>query len=382
MMFLKLILLLSLVIVAIYAVIIFFISIGWMMTKTEIHQQELKSVSIIVAARNEEASILDCLNSIKKQNYPEQLFEVIIIDDHSTDDTSELVTKFCQDHPQFSLIRMSDPNLFGKKNAIRQGILRSKNEIILTTDADCIVPPDWVRSMVSLFDEEVMMVVGLIQFEKERTIFEKMQSLEMLALMGSTAGSIYYSKPLMCTGANLAYRRIVFDEVGGFEGNIGIPTGDDVFLMKKVEERFPKSIRVNKIKESVVSTKAKENLRSFLDQRIRWASKGFGNLSIQNKIVSMSVFLLSFWMVILLLTGLFTLGKPNVGLPILEICLILFGIKCFIDFLLLFLAASFFKKLSLLIWFIPEQLLYVFYVVGVGLGANFKRYQWKGRKYH
>ena len=184
----------------------------------------------------------------------------------------------------------------------------------------------------------------------------------------------------MCNGANLAYPKSVFDEVNGFEGIDNKASGDDVLLMYKIQKKHPRSIRFMKTEFGIVYTKAQQNWKGFVQQRKRWASKGFSAMNKETRAVSLLVYFHSFSLILLPILSLLCLRNSAIYLPFMEICLILGLIKCFIDFLLLFLAASFFKKKMLLIYFLPEQILYLFYISVIGLVGTVGKYEWKGRQ--
>lgn len=354
-------------------------------TKIESHSiiepQGKVKVSIIIAARNEEETISNCLNSILKQSYSRENMEVIIIDDHSTDATNKKVQVFCEKQDIFRLITLSSLAITGKKQAISAGINIASGELIITTDADCIMGTNWLSAIVRFYKQtKAKMIVAPVSFFGEKSIFEKMQSLELMALMISGGSSLYFNKAIMCNGANLAYTREAFDEVNGFEGIDITASGDDVLLMYKIKHYYPKGVQFIKSEESFVYTKAKSTLKEFFNQRKRWASKSFTSFNSETKGVSLLVYFFNFMLPVFFFSLLFYDSKSCFYPSFLRIGLIILAIKCIIDFLLLFLAATFFKKRRLLIYFLPEQFLYILYVVLIGLLGRIGTYEWKGRK--
>ncbi len=336
-------------------------------------------VSVIIPARNEEQNIINCLTSIINQRYPNQQFELIVIDDSSTDTTNKKIQQFCEDHVTCKLITLIDKELTGKKNAIRKAVEIAKGELIVTTDADCIMGDHWLSTIVACYKQSgAKMIVGPVSFYDEKTIFEKMQSLEFMSLIACGGGSLYFNKAIMCNGANLAYTKQIFNEVNGYEGIDDIASGDDVLLMYKIQQCYPKGIHFLKHTDAIVYTKAKSTLKEFIEQRKRWASKGFKILNTETKYVSLIVYLFN-CVLIVLITGFFCLPTTSLHLIFFEISLIIIGIKCIIDFLLLFLAASFFKKKIFLVYFLPEQFIYILYIVVVGLFGIKRKYKWKDR---
>lgn len=365
---------------AAYVIMIALFSYGWIRTRCSAAASSQKvSVAVIIAARNEEHMIAGCLEAIMMQSYPAGLMEIIVIDDHSEDDTSGIVRKYISNSGNIQLLHAEGR---GKKAAIATGIKNTSAELIITTDADCRMNKNWIESIVSFYEQSnAAMIVGPVMFSNESSVFQKMQSLELIALQGSTAGALYFNKAIMCNGANLAYTRSAFNDTGGFKDIDRGASGDDVLLMYKIGKRYKNGIKFLKNTDAIVSTSAKETLREFSEQRKRWASKGFDAFNAETKSVSVIVYMLS---VLIILTGLlsaFTSVKPGIGLSFFQICLILTGIKCVFDFLLLFLAASFYNKERYLYLFLPEQFIYILYVILIGMAGSKKRFEWKGRKF-
>lgn len=363
-----------------YAGMIAFFSYGWMKTKhLKTPSSRKVRVAVIVAARNEENNIASCLEALMAQSYPAEKTEIIIVNDHSEDNTSAIVRKYIREGGNIQLL---DTEEKGKKAAIAKAIKNTSAELIITTDADCIMAEKWIETIVSFYEHsKAVMIVGPVAFHNEGSLFEKMQSLELMALLGSTGGALYFDKAIMCNGANLAYTRQIFNELEGFKGIDQGASGDDVLLMYKVSRRYKNKIKFLKDQDAIVSTSAKATLKEFTEQRKRWSSKGFGAFNAETKYVSLIVYMFS---ALIILTGIlsgFSSVKSGICLSFFRICLILMGIKCVFDFLLLFLAASFYNKKRYLYLFLPLQFIYILYVVIIGLLGSSKKYEWKGRKF-
>lgn len=337
-------------------------------------------VSIIIAARNEEMNLKKCLDAILSQNYPKEKLEILVVDDHSDDSTLEIIRSYSEKNSCIKCLALPE-NVVGKKQAIALAVATSRGELIVTTDADCVMGTNWLSSIVSFYKKtEAKMIVAPVAFHNENSVFEKMQSLEFMALISSGGASLYFKKAIMCNGANLAFTKEVFAEVKGLDEKDKKASGDDVLLMYKINNQYPGKVHFLKNEEAIVYTKAKETVGQFAKQRKRWASKGFFALNAETKRVSVLIYLFNAYLVFVPAIGAFYLAySPFYGLFI-GICLILLGIKCFIDFLLLFLSASFFDKKAFLIFFLPEQIIYMIYVVVVGLLGSIGKYEWKGRK--
>ncbi|MEO1712759.1 MAG: glycosyltransferase, partial [Bacteroidota bacterium] len=188
---------------------------------------------VLIPARNEEASITACLHSLQAQNYPDHLWSCLVVDDHSTDQTRAQITSF-QD-PRIKLLTLTKEDVGGKKQALQLGIDQSSEPIILTTDADCILPSDWLRSMAYHFEQkEAWFVSGNVVFSPERNGFERFQALDLLGMMGLTMAGIASGMMHLGNGANLGFSREAFLAVGGYTGNAERASGDDVFLAQKI----------------------------------------------------------------------------------------------------------------------------------------------------
>ena len=361
-----------------YFAIIFIYTIGWFRLKTS---QSVKGklntkVSIIVPARNEEKNILNILKKLTQQNYPKENFEIIVVDDNSTDNTAEKVTAFVNKHPgyQIQIIQLTEENPAAayKKKAITKAIEASKGELIITTDADCIMHKNWLQSFVSFYiTEKPQMIVGPVSFYNESSIFEKLQSFEFLSLIAITAGAIRIRRPIMCNGANLAYQKSAFFKVGGF-GNDSFSSGDDVFLLLKIKRQFGnKSVRFLKNLDVIVFTEPKKNLKEFIHQRIRWASK--------NKVYDKKILLVSFTVYItnlLLILGIIlALFIP----AIFKTIVISMIIKMLIDLPILFGITKFVNQRKMMFYAFPLIILYPIYVIITGALGIVGNYQWKGR---
>jgi biofilm PGA synthesis N-glycosyltransferase PgaC len=332
-------------------------------------------VSIIIAARNEEKNIVSCLNSLLKQNYPKHLFELIVVDDDSTDSTAVLVQVLAaktSDIP-IKLIK-ANPLRPGKKNAISTGIENTNGKLIITTDADCVMGNQWLSSIVSFYEKyHPKMIIGPVVIHEANIGLEFLQSMEMMSLMAFTAAFCYRNKPIMSNGANLAYERSAFMEVKGFEGIDQLASGDDVLLMNKFANKFPGEIKFLRSQEAIVSTKAQAGIRQFINQRIRWSSKGIANMSLASILVAAIVGSINIALSSCLFLSFFY-GKFA------GIFLMLLALKSIVDYALLNTVSDFFKKRIQVKYFLASQLLYSFYVMLILFLGMRKRYEWKGRK--
>ena len=329
-------------------------------------------LSVLIAARNEAAHIEACLQSILSQAYPPELMEVLVIDDHSTDDTAHLAANIKD--TRLRLLSLKEGH--GKKAAIAKGISAANSELIVCTDADCIVPPNWLTYISSFYEKSAAKFIAApVNFHQERNHFEQFQSLDFIGMMGITGAGIQLRFMHMCNGANLAYPKAVFQEVGGFEGIDGLASGDDMLLLQKIAARYPQDIGFLKNKNATVLTSAMPNWRSFLQQRLRWASKSSHYLEWQVTAISAIVFL---GCVNLLLSLLLI---PVWGASLFLVFLVQLIVKSVADFLFLKQISHFFGRSDLLSHFGYAQVLHISYILSIGIWAMVKTdYSWKGRK--
>lgn len=341
------------------------------------HHQPKIFFSIIIPARNEENNIANCISSILKQTYPNHLFEIIIIDDHSTDDTAKIVSNFQQQHQNIVLIKLQD-ELDGKKlnaykkKAIELAITRAKGDWIITTDADCTLQLNWLL----LYDEYILknnslLVAAPVMFIKENTVLSIFQYIDFMALQAATAATVSAGFHSMCNGANLAYNKNTFIEVDGFKGIDNIASGDDMLLMNKIKAKHPKRIGYLFSKQAIATTTAMPNWKAFLNQRIRWASKAD---KYEDK--TLLPVLLGIYLLNLLLFTLFFIGLFNWKLLLLNFILI--AIKTIIEWRFIKLAATFFGKVNF-VQYALLQPLHISYMVIAGWLGKFGTYHWKGR---
>ncbi|MFM7079297.1 MAG: glycosyltransferase, partial [Bacteroidota bacterium] len=229
------------------------------------------SVSIVVPVRNEAKNIKALLDDLTSQDFPCEKLEILISDDQSDDQTASIVADYCDQSSNNIIWIPSIPHQpTGKKAALTRAIDLSKNEIVLTTDADCRIGRGWVRSMASAFSvAEVNMVTGFVVTSDHESFLSRLEQLDQLVLSAVGAVSVLSGKPLLCSGANIGFRKKAFIEVGGYAYGAKDPSGDDTYLML----RMCPAVRFNKDSEAVVSTSSHLRLKDLIQQRIRWASK-------------------------------------------------------------------------------------------------------------
>ncbi len=336
------------------------------------------TICVIVPARNEAKRIAACLQSIVAQQYPAKLLEIIAIDDHSTDETAHIIAQF----EQVRLLRLSDYLLPDevlnayKKKAIETAIAQTKQDLIVSTDADCVLPPTWLASIAQAYEQgNAHIIAAPVQYIEANSFVEQFQSLDIAGMMVATGASLHLRLSAMCNGANLAYRRDTFYEVGGFAGINHLASGDDMLLMAKILERYPKGAIFLQQLSATVGTYAQNTWREFAQQRLRWASK---SRSYQDRRITWllgGVYLFN-----LSIIASITVGLITQYMPLLYIGLAQFAAKNIIDAVFLGVACRFFKRTDLLWYFFPAQIMHVFYIVIIGTLGNMGVYSWKGRR--
>lgn len=379
--------LISFFILFLYTVIIIYYRQSWCGIKNyeteEVVQGEKIFISIIIAARNEEKAIVSCLSSIKNQTYAADAFEIILVDDHSADATVATVQSLKIEN--LKIIQLKDVtgeskiNSY-KKKAIESAITIAKGDLIITTDADCIVPPAWLETFAIFYMQKkpvfIAAPVVYADYFSADSFFTKLlkifQSLDFMTLQGITGASVSKGFHNMCNGANLAYTKEVFVEVNGFEGIDAIASGDDMLLMDKIQKNYPKRIQFLKSVHAIVETQPAASLKEFMNQRIRWASKADRYTDRKITFVLLLVYIFNAWIFITAIASFFS----NSSFYVLLLMLI---VKTSAELFFLYPVANFFNKLKLLWWFVPAQPFHIIYTIVAGWLGKFGSYTWKGR---
>ena len=330
-------------------------------------------VSVVVAARNEAGTIEKCLSSILGQDYPRNKYEVIVVDDNSTDSTADLVKKMSRKFRNLRVHKLSprhSETIGRKPESIALAVSVAKGEIILTTDADCQVPKTWLKSMTKNFAEDVMCQAGPVGEVQTGSFMNKVESLEFMSLIVTGAGLIGAGRPIICNGANLAYRKSAFKAVQGFEGTVS--SNDDETLMQRIFNRNLGKVRFVADPEAVVQTESNNKLWSFLKQRLRWAAK---KGRYEDKTILAELVLLYFFFFVLLGAAGASFFVPELRIPV----AIMFGVKIVLDYLAMRRGTRLLKqKLNGLVFLVAE-LFHVPYIVFTGAVGQFVSQEWKGR---
>ena len=352
-----------------YAACVLVLWRAWQNPRTITKKQDsFPFITVVVAARNEAQNIEALLRDLSQQNY--SLYEVIVVDDHSDDNTVQIAQHVTQEYTSFKVIRSPQS---GKKLALTEGVKHAQGSIIVTTDADCRVPAHWLSSIAIYFQQpEVKMVLGGVRI-RQKNFFHDLQAIEFSSLIGSAAATANRGYPTMCNGANIAYRKTVFEDVNGYSGNTHVPSGDDEFLMRKIKALYPAGIYFMNDAQSVVTTQPNETVGAFIRQRLRWAGKWRYNTSVYTALLAVYIFLIQ--AITLLCWALLFFSDER-----LQVTAILFlATKAFCEFLFLRSVCRFLGCRWNGLAFMTLQFIYPFYVTGIGLFAHFIPQRWKGR---
>ncbi len=350
-------------------------------------------ISVIIPARNEEQNISACLDSLCAQSYAKHLFEVIVVNDHSTDRTVELVNGYASQNIKcIDLADYIDSTLNAyKKKAIEVAIQQSTGDLIVTTDADCILQVNWLQTIAAFYEAyQPAFIAAPVLINCSNGFIEKFQALDFMVLQGITGASVHKKIHSMCNGANLAYEKTAFEEVGGFKDIDNIASGDDMLLMHKIYKLYPDRVLFLKSKDAIVQTAPVKTIRQFFDQRIRWASKA--SLFDDKRIftVLLLVYLFNLVLILLPIISLFNhttlliinlpTGQAGYQLSIIQLWLWLLFLKTLLELFFLFPVASFFGKQNMLKIFPVMQPFHIIYTVIAGFLGKFGTYTWKDRK--
>ena len=332
-------------------------------------------VSVIIPFRNEEDNILLNLRSVEALDYPEEKFEVIYVDDSSTDNSLEILKSSIEKKNIKVLSFPEEPGeIARKKRAVNFGIENSVGEVIVTTDADCFHSPDWLLSLLSVFDDKTGFISGPVEFIDDNNIFAEIQKIEFTGLVLAGAGLIAMDSPVICNGANIAYRKSIFESLNGFQDNIHVSSGDDGFLMQKIHKDGIYDVKFCLDKKAIVKTKPSDSIPNFYQQRKRWASK---SIYYSDKKLIIKLILIFFFYLGLVIQFIFGLLVSKIFFFLLFESLF---IKTLLEFLILKMGNKILFPALKLRYFILAELFQIPYILLSGIAGLFGNFTWKERK--
>jgi len=325
---------------------------------SEVSKEPETFVSVVVACRNEQEALPCLLNCLTTQNFPENLFEVIIVNDNSEDKTYEIAAGF----KGISNFLPLNNRGIGKKQALRTGINAAKGNLIITTDADCTMGKNWIRTIAAFFEiNKDDLIICPVQIDSVPGFFGKLEELEFLSLQGITAASALCKNPTMCNGANLVFTKGAYlahsdklhDEIN---------SGDDIFLLHSLKEKNQSKISWLESPDAIVTTKPSSSFGSYIKQRSRWISKGRAYEDRDTIVLGIVTFI---GVILQISYLLFSLIYPALIWVFLSVVVL----KSIPDFLILMNTSARYRSRKLMRWFLPVQLIYPFYVLAVVIYA-------------
>ena len=363
------------VVIMLYVLLVLIFWLGWEKAVPCIAAGSGFPVTIVVAVRNEEDNIRQLLADIRQQAYPHDLLELILVDDHSEDNTVAIIADFIAQAGAIScqLIKLTSGT--GKKKALAAAIDRAHHELILTTDGDCRLPPNWVGRMVACFaNDSVQLVSGPVRMMPRETFWQRLQAIEFSSLISAGAATLTLGWPTMANAANLAFRKTAYKAV--LPGQPGqqtrVSSGDDVFLLHGIHRQFKQAIVFCRDQEAIVDTGPAKNLPAFYQQRKRWSGKWQFYRDVPTQLLAVFIFLVNLVVValpVLVFFGWLTwVSAVNLLL-----------IKIVFEYFYLREVQKFFKTKFLLFEFVILALGYPLYVILMAMAGFMGNYNWKGR---
>jgi cellulose synthase/poly-beta-1,6-N-acetylglucosamine synthase-like glycosyltransferase len=367
------------IIAALYITLIGVLYVAYQKVKpfTLVINKPKNQFTIIIPFRNEAKNLEALLSSIDSINYPKSLYEIILVDDDSNDNSVDIIKGFkTEKFANLSIIKNNRQSNSPKKDAIQTAISHAKFEWIITTDADCTVPSLWLQTFDSFIQlKSPKLIVPPVTYQASNSFLDNFQLHDFLSLQTATVGGFGINNPFLCNGANLCYAKSAFIELNGFDGNNHIVSGDDLFFLEKVKRAYPNDVHYLKSSDAIVSTKPEPTIKTLFYQRVRWASKTSAYDNLFSKILAFSVLLMNASIIV-------TLVFVLIGLLSWQILMVLFACKFSADFFFIWKSSNFYKQNHSLMFYPFSSMIYPFFVVSVSVYSMFFKYKWKGRSFN
>lgn len=354
--------------VLLYLVQIAVMTFAVLRSRDEIDASARPFVSVVIAARDEEQHLAACLESTLNQSSGRQSFEVVVVNDHSTDRTEMICQEFASRYANLSYLNArEDSQLRGKTNALDQGIEEAKGEIILITDADCTVPSTWVEWTANRYGKSVGIVGGLT-LQKAETWFEGIQSLDWAYLLGLAASTMSLRIPLSTIGNNLSFRKSAYKDVGGYR-RIPFSVTEDFMLFQAIVQTKNWNYICPIDPRVLVTSQPCSGWRELIRQKHRWGTGG-----LDMNLTGLSIGAIGFGLNILLLLAL-VLGDYVIAVGSLLA-------KMGAEFSFLYTVLRKLRHLRILRYFLWFEVYFICYVLVLPFLVFFGgRVVWKGRTY-
>lgn len=333
------------------------------------------SFTIIIPFRNEAAQLPALIHSLNTLKFPKEAFEIIFVDDASNDTSINVIKSNIDASIKFSILKNIPTSNAPKKDAITLAVSKAKHTWILTTDADCQVPINWLweyHNAINAFSPT--MLCAPVAIKNSKGFMAQFQQLDTYSLQGVTMGSFGINRPIMCNGANLGFNKEAFYKVQGYKGNNHIASGDDVFLLEKMNATFPGQVHFIKSNAAVVTTRALKSWGAIINQRVRWASKTSKVKNIYATALGLLVLIVNFLCIALLLLG-FIKAVSWIGVTV------FIGLKIYADGLFVNAIKKWFNHKLPFIYLLRAGFVYPFVVFIVSIKSIRGKYVWKDRDY-
>jgi cellulose synthase/poly-beta-1,6-N-acetylglucosamine synthase-like glycosyltransferase len=356
--------------VSIYAVILVYFALAWYRNR---HQSssfsglETVFISVVVPYRNEAVSLPALMEALAKQHLATDLFEVIAVNDHSEDGGREWLSRQTLFEGALRLVNAKE---YGKKNALKEGILAAKGSLIVTVDADCIPHRGWLAAIMDGFGQnDADMLIGPVKMRSDGTFLGDFESIDYYALQMSGASSAMLGLPVFCSGANLAFKRVDWLEAVQMSAGADKASGDDVFLLHAFKKLHKKILFVSN-PEAMVETVTSGSVAAFFRQRMRWGGKSTSYKDAATIALALIVFMANLWL--LLLLGLWVFGGLSAWFFVAA-----FLVKAGADYSLLLQGRQFYGLSYSLPKHLCYSLVYPFVLVAMAVGGLLLPERWK-----
>ncbi len=358
-----------------YSGLIVWIYRGWKksLSSTDLSSDPYETVTIMIPVRNEADHIKRTIQHILENDYPKTHYEILVIDDHSTDETANIVQSLSHENIRY----LSLPgHLTGKKHAITYGVEHAKFDIILCTDGDTLPSTSWIKCHAEQYKNEIIQIcTGIVLPKVDNTLLSQFQWLDFASMMSVTANGIERNSYYLANGASLSYRKSAFIENDGFAGNLERASGDDIFLVQKIAQQKPKSVGFVHDNNAICYTKSEASWSAFFNQRKRWASKAMNSFDSNVKWVQGYIFVYTLMIIVAIPLGILF---PAYGLLSL---IVLWATKFITDYIHLYRLSTYYQNKEAMLWFLPAFLMYIVHILLSGYHALCPPlYDWKGRE--
>jgi len=362
------------IVLGIYALFMLWITWHWgkwsRPSRITRHQGRLH-VSVLIPARNEAENLPQLIDDLKAQKSGSVELEVVVIDDHSEDDTRLVCIEAFGPDDRFSIISLKEKS--GKKAALSEGMRVTSGELVVTLDADVRVGSEWLECLTTFHrNNRSQLIILPVMYTRRSGLIGLLQVPEMLCLQAITAATVNAGNPVMCNGANLAFRRTARERVGITEGD-AFSSGDDMFLLHGLKKKSIGPIHWLHDPRAIAQTNAPESVLSIFSQRVRWASKSSGYRD----------------GLLIFLTGLMVLTNLAAVLLVILACagawqwrevMLWYLVKTAFELALLIPVAYWYSRMKELLFVPFVAIIYPWYALAVAIGSLAWRPEWKGRK--